>query len=149
MRACLALIALAGCGTGPSPWVGTWTGTATLNDGRQPTPATGTLTVTDRGGRLELSFRGAAQGSMRTLACPGGLFSASSEAQRLVLAAPVTCQLSITPADGCTLEATFTTAELTLSGASLAGTGSGRSNSACPSRGSEIADFGFSLAGMR
>lgn len=150
MRACApVLLLLSACGSGLTPWVGSWSGSASINDGRLPTQATGTLTVMDRGGRLELSFRGNAQGSMKTLSCPGGLFSASLDAQRLVLAAPVTCQLAISPADGCTLEATFTAATLSLSGGALSGSGSGRSTSACPSRGSEVADFGFSVTGMR
>jgi hypothetical protein len=132
----------------PLRWDGVWSGSATLNDGRRPTMATGTLTISPGAGipaALLLSFDGGVVGEPKSFSCPPVLSSASSTATTLTLATPATCQLASNPPDGCTREVTFSSGELTLSSEQLSGSGNGRLSEACPGMGSSVADFGWTL----
>lgn len=152
MRRCLFLLfVFAGCQ--PQQWQGRWTGSATLNDGRMPLTATGTLDVTNGAGipaPLVFSFRGKA-GSSVELFCPAGsVTSAMATGSTATVATGSICKLTATPDDGCTRDLTFNSGELTLNGATLSGTGSMRLSMACPGAGSSTSDVGFTLtASMR
>lgn len=132
-----------------SPWQGVWTGTATLNDGRMPTTATGTLTITTGAGTpasLLFAFSGTLPGNSRTFSCPPAVSTAASTATTATLAANSTCRMTASPDDGCTHEVTFTSGELTLAADKLTGSGQGRLSSACPGMGSSVSDFGWTVS---
>jgi hypothetical protein len=132
----------------PVQWQGTWKGSVTLNDGRQPRTAMGTLTVATGSGipaGLLFGFSGTLPGSPNTFACPPVVPTAMNTATTASLLTGATCRLTATPDDGCTHELTFTSGALTLSGDQLTGTGNGRLSSACTGMGSTVSDFGWTL----
>jgi hypothetical protein len=130
-------------------WQGVWTGTATLNDGRMPTTATGTLTITNGVGipaALMFAFSGTIPGNSRTFSCPAVVSSAFNTSTALTLATPAMCRMTASPDDGCTWDVTFTSGEFALAPDRLTGTGQGRLSSACPGMGSSVSDFGWTVA---
>lgn len=146
MRAFGLLLLLAGCQ--PQQWQGTWSGSATLNDGRMPLTATGTMDVTNGAGipaSLIFAFRGKTGGTTE-FACPaGGVQSAMATSSTATIVTGASCVMTATPADGCTRTVTFNSGELTIRGDAMTGSGQGRLDLACPSTGSAVSDFGFTV----
>ncbi|MBL8920522.1 MAG: hypothetical protein JNJ54_16785 [Myxococcaceae bacterium] len=133
----------------PMQWQGVWTGTATLNDGRMPTTASGTLTITNGAGipaALMFAFSGTLAGGTKTFSCPPVISSASNTSTTLTLATPSTpCRMTTSPDDGCTYDVVFNSGEFALAPDKLTGSGNGRLSAACPSMGSSSTDFGWTV----
>lgn len=132
----------------PMQWQGVWTGTATLNDGRMPTTASGTLTITNGAGipaPLMFAFKGKLAGGTKEFSCPAVLSSANQTSSTATLATPAPCKMTTTPDDGCSYDVVFSTGEFSLKPDTLTGTGNGTLTTACPGMGSSVADFGFTL----
>lgn len=140
------LVVSTGCQ--PLQWQGAWTATVTVNDGRMPLTANGTLTVGNGAGipaPLTFGFRGTRSGSTTEFFCPQAFSAANQTATTATLASDGKCTVQTTPADGCTYELTFSAGDLTLTPDKLSGKGSGRLNAACPGMGNAVTDFGFTL----
>jgi hypothetical protein len=147
MRTLLFLaLALSGCQA--SVWTGTWTGSATLNDGRMPTTASGTLTISPGAGTpaaLMFGFKGKLAGGTKEFSCLPVLSSANSTATTATMATGTTCKMTAAPDDGCTYDVVINSGEFALAGNMLSGSGNGRLTSACPGQGSATSDFGFTV----
>lgn len=132
----------------PMQWQGVWTGSATLNDGRMPTTATGTITITNGAGipaALMFAFSGTLAGGTKTFSCPPVISSASNTSTTLIVATPATCKLTASPDDGCTYDVTINSGEFALAPDKLTGSGNGRLSAACPAMGSSSTDFGWAV----
>lgn len=150
-RLSLTLMALSACTT-QSSWLGEYVGTATLNDGRQPTTATGTLTIavgTGLPSSYTFAFNGTLPGASKRFTCRGGLSTASTTASTATLATPAVCLLSTVPDDGCTHEVTFSSGEFALTADTVTGSGNGRLSTNCPVTGSSVSDFGFTVSASK
>lgn len=147
MRGLPLLLVLAGCQA--QQWQGQWKGTATLNDGRMPITATGTLDITNGPGipaPLVFSFRGKSGSGTELFCPPGTVTSLMATASTTTVVAGSSCALTATPDDGCTRTLTFTTGMLTLRGSNLDGSGSATLNASCPGMGSSVNDVGFTVS---
>jgi hypothetical protein len=146
MRRSLALVALVfiGCGPDVTAWKGTYSGSGSLNAGRQPEAVVGTLTITDDA-RFTLTTTPMGT-SNQVWTC--ALVAQSVDATKARFQVPTTCPLSVTPSDNCTHQVTINAAQVTRTGTAVEGTVSGRINSRCTS-GNAINDFLLSFAGMK
>lgn len=145
----LALLLLLLFGCQPLQWQGTWNATLTVNDGRMPLSAAGTLTVTNGSGipaPLMFGFRGKQSGSSTEFFCQQVLSTANQTATTATLSTGSTCSMKPTPDDGCTYDLSISSGDLTLKPNLLSGKGNGRLNAACPGAGNTVTDFGFTLS---
>ena len=134
------------CGAGAGAWVGTWNGTVSVNTGRQPVDYAGSLTISAAGGQATATARGTV--GSQTFVCTG-LTSSAADDGKLTLAAPATCDFTVTPADTCTYQAVLNQAELSRAGETLTGSGNGRMTITCTGAGGGITDFSMTLTGTR
>jgi hypothetical protein len=144
MRASLValVVVVSACGPDVSAWKGTYSGTAVVNDGRQPQAYTGTLLIAD-GAR----FEGSAVSGGTTFSC--ALNASSADATTAGFTVPTNCDLVASPADGCTYKVTVNTASATRNGNSIEGTVNGRLNKSCTGGSSTATDFSMTIVGMR
>ncbi|MDP3231305.1 MAG: hypothetical protein Q8N26_00920 [Myxococcales bacterium] len=149
MRLLLPLVVVSLSSCMAQQWQGTWTGSATVNDGRMPTTMNGTIIVTPGSGipaSLVFAFSGSPAGVSKTWSCPaGGVSTASSTASTATIATGAACKLTVTPDDGCTYDTVFNSGEFTIQGDAMTGTGGGRLTTACTGMGSTTSDFGFTV----
>lgn len=146
MRTALPLLlALASaCGPDLTPWKGTWTGSAVVNDGRQPEVWPGRLVIGDDA-RFVATSDG--RGSpARAFSC--AVTAVTATATEATFGAPTACDGTATPDDGCTYRLTFSALSATRSDDQLSATGSGRLTATCAA-GSSATDFGLSLSARR
>jgi len=149
MRFLLPLLIVSFSSCMAQQWPGTWTGSATVNDGRMPTTMNGTLVITAGAGTpasLVFAFTGSPAGVSKTWSCPaGGVSTASSTASTATIATGASCKLTVTPDDGCTYDTVLNSGEFTLQGDTMTGSGGGRLTTACTGMGSATSDFGFTV----
>ena len=143
---CLWLpVMLLGCGPDVTPWKGTWTGTLSLNTGRQPLVGTGTLVVSD-GGRFAATS--AAVGTPAVV-YSAELFATAADAATVTFTGPTPVTLTATPSDGCTRKVTANEGSGARSGDSLTLSVSGRVESTCSGGSSVVENFLLELAATR
>lgn len=146
MRRSLVFLALVftACGPDVAAWKGTYSGSGSLNAGRQPEAVVGTLTVTDDARFTLTTTPMGASNQVWTCA----LVAQAVDATKASFQVPTTCPLSVTPSDSCTHQVTINAAQVNKTGNAVDGTVSGRINSTCAS-GNAINDFLLSFAGMK
>lgn len=146
----LAVVVFAGCQA--ETFLGTWTGTATLNDGRMPHAAKGSVTIKTGQGipaAWDFSFAGTVGTNQTTFTCVGPMSTAMATATTASLSIPSTCRITASPDDGCTRELTMSQGDFTMAGDTLTGTGNGRLATSCPNQSSSSIDFGFTLTAKK
>jgi hypothetical protein len=132
------------CGPDLSGWKGSWSGSAVINDGRQPEVWPGRLVIGDDARFVATSeSRGT---PARTFSC--AVTAVTATATEATFGAPTACEGSAAPADDCTYRLTFSALTASRTGDELSATGSGRLAMTCPS-GSSATDFGLSLSARR
>ena len=144
---CSAVL-LSACGPDVTPWKGTWTGSGSVNTGRQPQPFTGTLTIAD--GAL---FTGTtdAQGSP-AVSFTASLTASTADGAAVTFKGPTTVQLTATPSDGCTRTVTIDEGSATRGGDigdSLSATVKGKLKTDCMGGSSTAENFLLDLFANR
>lgn len=137
--------AVTGCGPDVTAWKGTWSGTASVNTGRQPLIYTGTLTIAD--GALFTATSDAQGSPAQSFTC--ALTAASADAGKVSFASATGCTLTATPADSCSYKVTFDAAEATRNGQALEATGHGRMTASCTGASDVVTDFALTLSATR
>ncbi len=138
-------LALSACGPDITPWKGTWSGSGSVNTGRQPLGFTGTLTISD-GARFE--GKTDAQG-MPAVSFSATLTAATADASAVTFTGPTALQLMATPADGCTRQVTLDDGSATRNGEALEATARGKVKTDCTGGGSTVENFLLTLAANR
>ena len=141
---CSAVL-LSACGPDVTPWKGTWTGSGSVNTGRQPQPFTGTLTIAD--GAL---FTGTtdAQGTP-AVSFSASLVAATADATSVTFKGPTTVQLTATPSDGCTREVTLDEGSATRMDDTISATVKGKLKTDCMGGSSTAENFLLDLFANR
>ncbi len=140
-----ALLLLAACGPDVTAWKGTWSGSGSVNTGRQPLAFTGTLTISD-GARFVATTD--AQGTpMTAFSC--SLTASTVDAAAITFKGPTQFELTAAPADGCTREVTLDDGSATRSGEALEATARGKVKTDCPGGSSTAESFLLTLSANR
>ncbi|MFO0594547.1 MAG: hypothetical protein U0228_04565 [Myxococcaceae bacterium] len=137
-----ALLTLCACGPDVTAWKGSYAVSGSMNDGRQPEPVTGTLTVAD--GALFTLTSDPKNGNTWTISMNASMVDGA----RAAFTTPSQATLNVSPANGCTYPLTINMAELHLLGGAVDGTISGRANITC-STGTTATDFLLSFGGNK
>lgn len=147
MRRAFALLALvfSACGPDVSSWVGTYAGSGSLNAGRAPEAVVGTLTVT-ADARFTLTSN-ATGSSNSVFTC--SLVASTVDSTKASFTVPTTCELGVSPSDGCSYQLTINAAQVNRADTAVDGTVSGRVNATCSGAGNSVNDFLLSFGGTR
>ena len=136
-------LVIAACGPDLSPWKGTWSGSGSVNTGRQPSPFTGKLVIgetfvatSDASGTPAVSFLAA-------------LTPATADGANVTFKGPTTFELTATPADGCTRQVTMDDGTATRTGDALEASVRGKVKTACTGGSSTVENFLLSLVANR
>lgn len=147
MKHLLFLAALFCCACGPdvTPWKGTWSGSGSVNTGRQPLPFTGKLVIADGA-----QFTGTtdAQGTP-AVSFSATLTAATADASAVTFTGPTTLPLTATPDDGCTRTVTLDDGSATRMGDALEATARGKLKTDCTGGSSTVENFLLTLAANR
>ena len=139
----LFALVLAGCGPDLTPWKGAWTGSGSVNTGRQPQPFTGKLVIADT-----FAVTSDAQGTPAvSFSC--ALTPATVDAATVAFKGPTTFQLTASPADGCTRQVTMDDGTATRTGDALEATVRGKVKTECTGGSSTVENFLLSLVANR
>ena len=139
----LSTFVLAGCGPDLTPWKGTWTGSGSVNTGRQPLPFTGKLVVAET-----FAATSDAQGTPAvSFSC--ALTPVTVDGANVTFKGPTTFALTATPADGCTRQVTMDDGTATRTGDSLEASVRGKVKTECTGGSSTVENFLLSLVANR
>ena len=139
-----AVVLLSACGPDLSPWKGTWSGSGSVNTGRQPLAFTGTLTIDG----AKFSVRSEPQG-MPAVAFTAELTATTADATSAPFTGPSTFQLIAAPTDGCTRNVTLDDGSATRNADALEGTARGKVKTECTGGSSTVENFLLTLAANR
>lgn len=140
-----AVASLSACGPDLTPWQGIWSGSGTVNTGRQPLPFTGTLTIAE-GARFVATSD--AQG-MPAVSFTCTLTASTADAATVTFQGPMMVELKAAPVDGCTRLVTLDDGSATRSGSALEATARGKVKTDCTGGSSTVESFLLTLAANR
>jgi hypothetical protein len=140
----LSVILFSACGPDLTPWKGTWSGSGSVNTGRQPMPFTGTLTIDG----AKFTAISEAQGTP-AVAFTAVLTADTADGTAVTFKGPTTLQLTAAPTDGCTRNVTLDDGSATRTGEALEATARGKVKTECTGASSTVENFLLTLVANR